>query len=105
MYKYKIIDESNYFGDSLYQFEVESKGWLSGISIENEDCIYTLNFYDTYRFKEDIDEKLRKDSFVDINNYESNIIFLTKITPTSVLYAIEKLFDCCPVQPSKRIAK
>jgi hypothetical protein len=64
MNKYKIIDESNYFGDSLYQFEVESKGWLSGIFIENEDCIHTLNFYDTYRFKEDIDDELKKVSLL-----------------------------------------
>lgn len=97
MNKYEIIDEANYFEDSLYQLEVESKGWLSGISIKSEDHIYALNFYDTYRFKQDIDEELKENSFLNLNYYDSNIIFLKKVMPQLVLDAIEKLFNC-PVQ-------
>jgi len=88
--KHKIKDAEYYFDDDLYQLEVESKGCLIGIEIEISEVIYTLSFYDSYRFKSDIDEELENSLFVELTEIDNNnIIFLKKVTKPNVLLAIE----------------
>ena len=87
--KYKILN-TEYFNDDLYQFEVESKGCLLDINIEILNKIYILSFYDTYRFKEDIDEELTDLNFIQLSNIDKgNIFFLKKVTLKNILLAID----------------
>lgn len=83
--KQQLIDMDYYIKDKLYQFEVESKGYLSDVIIEfpNQQR-YNVSFYTIERFKQDLSEEMLKDDFF----YEENIIFLENITLENLLRTI-----------------
>lgn len=87
--KYNIKFINEYLESELYQFEVESKGCLFGVIIETKNNIsYNLDFYDTTRFKQDMDIELEDASFI----YDYNIIILKKVTLKNIINAINKLW-------------
>jgi len=74
--------------DSLVLFELKSKGYLSGTILEiNNGNKYTLNFYDSTRFKQDVDEELAGDDFF----YEENVVIIRKITKDNILVAVNNI--------------
>ncbi|MCL2152418.1 MAG: hypothetical protein FWH57_05585 [Oscillospiraceae bacterium] len=71
--------------DERIQFETESKGCLFGTVIEIEGkSRYQVNFYNSTRFKQDVDEELKNDSLF----YEENIVIVEEFTRENLLNAI-----------------
>jgi hypothetical protein len=88
--KYEIIDPYNYFDDKLMQMEYESKGWLSGVLVNILGKEFTLTFYTVYRFTQDINSDLESQNVVIYDEYGSNILFVSLITPEHIKKAIEE---------------
>jgi len=87
---YKIIDPYNYFEDKLMQMEHESKGWLSGISVDVLGEEFSLTFYTAHRFTQDIESDLESQDVVIYDEYGSNVLFVSLITPKHIKRAIEE---------------
>ena len=86
-YLINFVDEIN---DNFFIFEMESKGYFYGCSVElNSHEIYHLNFYDTARFYQDaIDEISESNSYF----YEENVVLLEKVTLENIINTIDKLY-------------
>lgn len=78
------------FDDELNKFEIQSKGYLYGTILKiNYGNKYQINFYDSTRFKQDVDDELKTDSFF----YEGNVVLIEKVTKAKVLTAINDIFS------------
>ncbi len=86
-YKIKLAEE--YLNDDLYQFEVEKKGCLLGVIVECKELCYRIDFYNTTRFKQDVDNELISCNYI----YEFNVVFLKSITLKHVLKAIKEMWE------------
>ena len=87
---YEIIDPYNYFNDKLMQMEHESKGWLSGLSVNILGRKFVLTFYTVHRFAQDIESDLESKSMVMYDEDFSNILFVNLITPEHIKRAVEE---------------
>ncbi|MFJ8461709.1 hypothetical protein ACIQ57_21665 [Lysinibacillus xylanilyticus] len=75
--------------DEPVQFEIQSKGYLYGTILKiNNENEFQINFYDSSRFKQDVDDELKMYSFF----YEENVVLVEKITKEKLLSAINDVF-------------
>jgi len=86
--QYTIKNIDDYYTDELYQLEVESKGCLFGVLVETKINSFELSFYDTERFKQDIDDELIENNYV----YEFNVILLNKVNLKNIVNSIDGLW-------------
>lgn len=76
--------------DDFIQFEIKSKGCLFGTTFKiNKGNEYKVNFYDSTRFKQDIDDELKIYKFF----YPKNIIFIDEVTKEKILIAISEIVE------------
>ena len=76
--------------DKLNQFEMQAKGCLSNTILKlNSGIEYEINFYDSTRFKQDVDEEVKIYGLF----YEENVVLIEEITKEKLLYALNKIFD------------
>ena len=76
--------------DKYGLFEMQSKGYLYGtiLEIERGDK-FQINFYDSTRFKQDVDDEIRIYGLF----YEENVVLIEEITKEKVLAAINNIVD------------
>lgn len=86
-----IISFTNDFSDDLFQFEMESKGYLynTKLLLKNGRS-FNIVFYDTTRFKQDVDEVLENGLAC---FYEENLVIVEKLTKEILLEAIEYIWN------------
>lgn len=74
--------------DDLFLMEIKSKGCILGIlvKIKNEIEI-KIDFYDSVRFKQEIDYELDCSNFF----YEENIVVIKEVTIEEIVVAVENI--------------
>lgn len=86
-YSIEFIEEIK---DDFFVFEMESKGYFYGCSVELDNgSIYHLNFYDATRFYQDASDEI---SEYDGYFYEENVVLLDKVTIENMIKTIDKLY-------------
>lgn len=87
---YKVNFSDDYSNNELYQFEVESKGCLFGTHVEINNKSYAIDFYDSIRFKQDIDEELKSSKY---HFNDTNIVFLEKVNLKNIVEALNHIYN------------
>jgi hypothetical protein len=73
--------------DNLIAFEVESKGWYSGVIIELENhSKYELTFYDPMRLNQDLETENK------IYLSEPGLVIISKVTVENIYRAVHGLY-------------
>lgn len=86
-YTIDFVDE---LSDALFRFEMESKGYFYGCTVELANGnSYHLNFYDPTRFYQDACDEMR-----DYGGYfyEENVVLVSKVTMDNMIAAIADLY-------------
>ena len=72
-----------------YEWELESKGWFSDITMKVGDVNYRLNFYDSARLSQDIDDELlAHEAF-----FEENLIIVKVVNRLHIENAVQYLVE------------
>lgn len=70
-----------------YAWEVEAKGWLTGVVAVIEERRYTLTVYDPVRLAQDLDEELKDSKAF----FEPNLVVVTSVTRERIAAAVQEI--------------
>ncbi|WP_127501902.1 hypothetical protein [Actinoplanes solisilvae] len=80
------INFPDYLDD--YEGEIESKGYLSGVSVVTSDSIFELTVYDRTRLMQEVDDELKSDRAYFA---ASNLVIVPAVTKTDISGAVERI--------------